>query len=84
MVRTTHAVQPRVAAMTKVLANDPDPLPVDEPAGNLDSRSEEELLEQVRAVHARGKTVVIVTHSDTVAALAERIVTIRDGRVAVG
>ncbi|GAB4252308.1 hypothetical protein [Deferrisoma sp.] len=54
------------------------------PTSSRRSRSEEELLEQARAVHARGKTVVIVTHSDTVAALAERIVTIRDGRVAAG
>ncbi len=71
-------------AIARALANDPDLLLMDEPTGNLDSRSEEDLLEQVRAVHARGKTVVIVTHSDTVAALAERTVTIRDGRVVPG
>ncbi|MEW6488053.1 MAG: ABC transporter ATP-binding protein [Thermodesulfobacteriota bacterium] len=67
-------------AIARALANDPDLLLMDEPTGNLDSRSEEELLEHVRKVHERGKTIVIVTHSDTVAALAEHVVHIRDGR----
>ncbi len=71
-------------AIARALANDPDLLLMDEPTGNLDTRSEEDLLAHIRAVHARGKTIVIVTHSETVAAMAERIVRIRDGRVVDG
>ncbi len=68
-------------AIARALANDPDLLLMDEPTGNLDSRSEEELLENIRKVHERGKTIIIVTHSETVAAMAEHIVHIHDGRV---
>ncbi|NOY45531.1 MAG: ABC transporter ATP-binding protein [Deltaproteobacteria bacterium] len=71
-------------AIARALANDPDILLMDEPTGNLDTRSEEDLLAHIRAVHARGKTIVIVTHSESVAAMAERIVRIRDGRVVDG
>ncbi|NOY14254.1 MAG: ABC transporter ATP-binding protein [Deltaproteobacteria bacterium] len=71
-------------AIARALANDPEILLMDEPSGNLDSRSEEELLEQIGKVNERGKTVVIVTHSETVAAMAQQIVSIRDGRLVSG
>jgi putative ABC transport system ATP-binding protein len=69
-------------AIARALANDPDLLLMDEPTGNLDSRSEEDLLQHVRRIHEQGKTVIIVTHSDTVASVAQRVVHIRDGRLA--
>ena len=68
-------------AVARALANDPDILMMDEPTGNLDSKSEAELLDLVGALHGKGKTILVVTHSDTVAARAERIIRIRDGRI---
>ena len=68
-------------AIARSLANDPDILLMDEPSGNLDTKSERELLENIEKVNQRGKTVVIVTHSPTLAAVAHRIYYIQDGRL---
>lgn len=68
-------------AVARALANDPDVLMMDEPTGNLDSESESELLDLIGALHEKGKTILVVTHSDTVAARARRIIRIRDGRI---
>jgi len=68
-------------AVARALANDPEILMMDEPTGNLDSRSEAELLDLIGELHKQGKTIVVVSHSDTVAARAGRIVQIRDGRI---
>jgi putative ABC transport system ATP-binding protein len=68
-------------AVARALANDPEILMMDEPTGNLDSRSEAELLDLIGELHKQGKTIVVVSHSDTVAARVERIVRIRDGRI---
>jgi putative ABC transport system ATP-binding protein len=68
-------------AIARDLANDPDILLMDEPSGNLDSKSEQELLASIQKVHQQGKTAVIVTHSPTVAAIAQRIFHIQDGRL---
>ncbi len=71
-------------AIARALANDPEILLMDEPSGNLDSRSEAELLEQIGKVNAQGKTVVIVTHSEKVAEMAQQIIYIRDGQLVLG
>lgn len=71
-------------AIARALANDPEILLMDEPSGNLDSRAEAELLEQIGKVNARGKTVVIVTHSEKVAEMAQQIIYIRDGQLVTG
>jgi putative ABC transport system ATP-binding protein len=68
-------------AVARALANDPEILMMDEPTGNLDSRSEAELLDLIGELHKQGKTIVVASHSDTVAAHADRIVRIRDGRI---
>lgn len=68
-------------AVARALVNDPDILMMDEPTGNLDSTSESELLDLIGALHEKGKTILVVTHSDTVAARAQRIIRIRDGRI---
>jgi len=68
-------------AIARSLANDPDILLMDEPSGNLDSKSEQELLNNIETVNERGKTVVIVTHSPTVAAVAQCTYHIQDGRL---
>jgi putative ABC transport system ATP-binding protein len=68
-------------AVARALANDPDILMMDEPTGNLDSRSEAELLDLIGTLHEKGKTILVVTHSDTVANRAGRIIRIKDGKI---
>ena len=68
-------------AIARALANEPTLLLADEPTGALDSDGGREVLELFRRLHADGQTIVMVTHSDEVAAGADRIVTMRDGRV---
>jgi putative ABC transport system ATP-binding protein len=50
-------------------------------SGNLDSVSETEVLKCIDVVHEQGKTVVIVTHSETIAKRAERVIYLEDGRI---
>jgi putative ABC transport system ATP-binding protein len=74
--------QQQRVAVARALANDPDILLMDEPTGNLDSVAEAEVLAAIRTLHQRGKTVVIVTHNTEIAARAELVLHVRDGRLA--
>ncbi len=68
-------------AIARALATDPDILLADEPTGNLDSRTGQEVMALFDELHAEGRTIVMVTHEEEVAAHTERIVRIRDGKV---
>jgi putative ABC transport system ATP-binding protein len=68
-------------AIARALVNDPAVLLADEPTGNLDEATGREILAIFRELHRSGRTIVAVTHSDEVAAVAGRIVRIRDGVV---
>ena len=68
-------------AIARALANEPTLLLADEPTGSLDSAGGLEILELFRRLHAGGQTIVMVTHDDEVAASAERIVHMKDGRI---
>jgi putative ABC transport system ATP-binding protein len=68
-------------AIARALANDPDALLLDEPTGNLDSASEAEVMSILDDLHSQGRTIVMVTHGPEIAARAERIVEVRDGRI---
>jgi len=68
-------------AVARALVNLPSLILADEPTGNLDSRSEEEIIALFRELHRKGNTLVIVTHNEAVAEKAERIVAVRDGQV---
>jgi putative ABC transport system ATP-binding protein len=67
-------------AIARALANEPDLLLADEPTGALDSGGGGEVLELFRRLNAAGQTIVMVTHDPAVAAVAHRVVSMRDGR----
>ena len=68
-------------ALARALVNRPTVLLVDEPTGNLDSRSGAEVMALLRQFHAGGQTVVLVTHDPKVASFAERVIFMRDGEL---
>ena len=69
-------------AIARALVNRPALLLADEPTGNLDSKTGEEILALFDALWRQGHTLLIVTHEEDVARHARRIVRIRDGRIA--
>jgi len=69
-------------AIARALINNPSIILADEPTGNLDSKTGEEIMGLLDELHARGNTIVLVTHEPDIAEYAHRIVTIRDGLIA--
>ena len=69
-------------AIARALVNDPSILLADEPTGNLDSTTSQEIMEVFADLHRQGQTIVMVTHEADIAAHAARVVTLRDGLVA--
>jgi putative ABC transport system ATP-binding protein len=72
--------QQRVAVARAIVTN-PTLILADEPTGNLDSHSTEDVLEIFAALNAEGRTVVLITHEPDVAELAKRVISLSDGRV---
>jgi putative ABC transport system ATP-binding protein len=70
-------------AIARALANDPTLLLADEPTGALDSAGGAEVIELMRRLHRGGQTIVLVTHAAEVAAAAERVIRMHDGRIVV-
>jgi putative ABC transport system ATP-binding protein len=68
-------------AIARALANDPTLLLADEPTGALDSEGGQEVIELLSRLHSGGQTIVLVTHDAGVAAAANRVVRMRDGRI---
>lgn len=68
-------------AIARALVNDPSILLADEPTGNLDSSTSAEIMAVFGDLHRQGQTVIMVTHEQDIAAHAERVVVLRDGRV---
>ncbi|CAG9164166.1 ABC transporter permease [Cupriavidus pampae] len=73
--------QQQRVSIARALINGGSVILADEPTGALDRASHEEVLAHLRALHREGHTIVIVTHDPAVAAVAERVVELRDGRV---
>jgi putative ABC transport system ATP-binding protein len=68
-------------AIARALVNDPSILLADEPTGNLDSVTREEIMKVFADLHGAGQTVIMVTHEADIAGHAERVVVLRDGRL---
>ncbi|PZA07952.1 MULTISPECIES: ABC transporter ATP-binding protein [unclassified Meiothermus] len=73
--------QKQRVAIARALVQEPDILLADEPTGNLDSKSSEEILALFDTLHQEGKTVIMVTHEPDVGARAQRIIRLRDGLI---
>ena len=73
--------QQQRAAIARALANDPPLIVADEPTGNLDSTTAEDVFQLFKGLIAKGKTMVMVTHSLDLAVRGSRVVEIRDGRI---
>jgi putative ABC transport system ATP-binding protein len=73
--------QQQRVAIARVLINDPILILADEPTGNLDTKSSEEIMGMLHDLHERGRTIVMVTHEPEIAAHTDRILHIRDGKL---
>lgn len=68
-------------AIARALINDPTIIMADEPTGNLDSKSGEEIMNIFNELNAQGRTVILVTHEPEIADHAKRIILVRDGQI---
>ena len=73
--------QQQRVAIARSLVNDPYFILADEATGNLDSKTTEEVLDLFEALNADGKTIIMITHEDEVAARAKRVIRLRDGLI---
>lgn len=74
--------QAQRVAIARALVNNPSIILADEPTGNLDSKSSELIMNELRDIHKRGNTIVMVTHNPELTSYASRILQMRDGKIA--
>ncbi len=73
--------QQQRVAVARALVNKPILIMADEPTGNLDTKSTQEIMGLLLNLHKQGRTIVMITHEPEIAILTERIITIRDGKI---
>lgn len=74
--------QAQRAAIARALVNNPSIILADEPTGNLDSKATDIIMGELRRIHARGNTIIMVTHNPDLTAYADRLIHMKDGRIA--
>lgn len=73
--------QQQRVAIARALVTDPEFILADEPTGNLDSKTGDEIMDVFRALNKSGRTVIVITHSKEIADMAKRTIQIKDGRI---
>lgn len=68
-------------AIARALINDPEMILADEPTGNLDTKTGEEILKMLKNLHHEGKTIILITHDISITKYAERVCRLRDGQI---
>lgn len=68
-------------AIARALINEPSVILADEPTGNLDSKTSNEIMDLLTELHLQGQTIVMVTHEDEIASFAERVIVMKDGQI---
>ena len=68
-------------AIARALVNSPSIILADEPTGNLDSKTSDEIMKLLEDIHSNGNTIILVTHEEEIAAHAKRIIRLRDGMI---
>jgi putative ABC transport system ATP-binding protein len=73
--------QQQRVAVARALAGSPSILLADEPTGNLDSKTSDEIMQMLIRLNTAGKTIIMVTHENDIAAWAKRVIRMRDGQI---
>ncbi len=68
-------------AVARALVNNPSIILADEPTGNLDSKTSVDIMRLIEKIHSEGNTIIVVTHEEDIASMAQRIIRLRDGLV---
>ena len=73
--------QQQRVAIARALVNDPSIVFADEPTGNLDTKTGEEIMSLFKELHKNGQTIIVITHENAIAYQTERIITVKDGLI---
>src|SRR3989338_3011555 len=71
-------------AIARALVNDPEIILADEPTGNLDTKTGQEIMKMLKELNKQGKTIILVTHNPDLTRLANKIIKLKDGKIIIG